>query len=162
MQAMQAALSRSDEFDSAFALHCRSSKCAVASVPGVHALAPLARQREYAQTTCLNVLGVSFDLGSGNAMPLRFSFQKLLRRIRLLRVLNPCLEVKRILVQSLVQAAMFWASGVATVPEAELLAVRQELRSLLSLHVTDEAPWVLIAASFGWQWESTRRVYGGL
>ena len=33
MQAMQAALSRSDEFDSAFALHCRSSKCAVASVP---------------------------------------------------------------------------------------------------------------------------------
>ena len=33
---------------------------------------------------------------------------------------------------------MFWASGVANVPEAELLAVRQELRFLLSLH--DEAP----------------------
>ena len=28
-----------------------------------------------------------------------------------------------------------------------------EIRSLLSLHVTDEAPWVLIAAVHGWQWD---------
>ena len=153
LQAVRAALNRSDEFDSALALHCRSSKCAVAAVPGVHVLAPLAQQRNYNQTTCLQVLGISFDLGHDLAVPLRFSLKKLLCRLRMLRVLNPCLEVKRIVVQSLVFAAMFWATGVASVHEADLLAVRQELRSLLSLHATDEAPWVLIAAGFGWQWD---------
>ena len=48
---------------------------------------------------------------------------------------------------------MFWASEFTSPAEADLLALRAEIRSLLSLHVTDEAPWVLIAAVHGWQWD---------
>ena len=92
--AVREALARSDAFDAAFCFQCKPSKCAVAACPGIHTLATLALQRGYKQVQCLEVLGVSFDLSCDLSSPLRFSLQGLLRRLRLLRNLNPCLEVK--------------------------------------------------------------------
>ena len=108
--AVREALARSDAFDAAFCFQCKPSKCAVAACPGVHTLANLALQRGYKQVQCLEVLGVSFDLASDQSSPLRLSLQGLLRKLRLLRNLNPCLEVKRLVLQSLVHAALFWAT----------------------------------------------------
>ena len=92
-------------------------------------------------------------LASDQSSPLRLSLQGLLRKLRLLRNLNPCLEVKRLVLQSLVHAALFWASGVVSPAEADLLALRTEIRSLLSLHFTEEAPWILITAVHGWDFD---------
>ena len=47
----------------------------------------------------------------------------------------------------------FWASGVVSPAEADLLALRTEIRSLLSLHFTEEAPWILITAVHGWDFD---------
>ena len=153
VKAVREALARSDEFDAAFHFQCKPSKCAIAACPGVHTLAILARQRGYKQVQCLDVLGVSFDLSCGSTSPLKFCLRHLIRQLRMLRTLNPCLEVKRLVLQTLVHSAMFWASGVTSPSEADMSDLRTEIRALLSLHVTDEAPWVLLAAVHGWQWD---------
>ena len=111
LSAVREALERSDEFDSVFRFQCRPSKCAIAACPGVHTLATLALQRGYKRVQCLDVLGVSFDLGSGLSSPIRFCLQGLLRKLRLLRTLNPSFEVKRLVLQCLVHSAMFWPAA---------------------------------------------------
>ena len=76
---------RSDACDAAFSFQCRPSKCAVAACPDVHTLATLAVQRGYKQVTCLDALGVSFDLSSGLTTSLKFCLRMLIRKLRFLR-----------------------------------------------------------------------------
>ena len=68
-------------------------------------------------------------------------------------MLDPSIECKKRLIKSLIMPALTWATGVARRPEQEIKAFRSGIMSVLRTSVTREAPWVVLCATHGWDWD---------
>ena len=146
------ALARSDTVDRAYGLACRPEKCALVAPPDDDRLRTL-WERGYPRTQLLQVLGVSLDVCSQNASLLKLSLQKIRMRLRYLRLLNPSIECKKRIINSLITPTFTWAGGVAQPSKDELKSVKTAIATALSNSVTFEAPWVLLCAVHGWEWD---------
>lgn len=143
------ALARSDAFDLACKLTLSLKKCAVvASTDNVEA-ASLARDLRYQRTQVLEVLGVEVPF-DGTWGLLRFSLTKVELRLRLLRGLDLRLCDARQLIRSLVVPCYTWAAPYAAPNAQDLEAIRQEILSLCSRQVGQEAARVLFYEVAGW------------
>ena len=74
-------------------------------------------------------------------------------RLRALRILDPGIGRKKRLTQSLIMPAFTWAAGVARPSQQELKELKDGILWMLRTSVTREAPWVVLCAAHGWDWD---------
>ena len=146
------ALDKSDLVDKAFGLKCRPEKCALVAPQDDQALRDL-WHRQYPKQTALHALGIVIDVGTGASMLLKLNLRKVILRLRYLRMLNPPLDIKRSLIRSLIIPTFVWAAGAARPLREELCEIKAGILWALRTSVTREAPWPLLCAVHGWEWD---------
>ena len=146
---LRAAVTRSNEFDSAFKLSVSLPKCAVVAKADDLEAQTLAAHLGYQHLPSLEVLGVvvQFDRPWGL---LRFSLDKVRMRLRLMRGLHLRLRSSRQLIRSLVVPAMAWAAPYAAPEAKDIDAVKAEILFLCSHQVGKEAARAIFFEVAGW------------
>ena len=150
---LEAALDKSKEYDQVLGFECRPSKCGVAQPFQDHTLDALSESRGYPVQHSLEILGIVIHFNGETHSLLKLRLRLLVLRLRFLRVCRPSMQVAKQVASSLITSAMVWAAGVAIPDKQELDHIRQELRAVLKPHFTDEAPWFLICAVHGWEFD---------
>ena len=141
---MRAALRRSDFFDRALELQCKSEKCALAHSPQDSSMVALAEERHYECRSVLEFLGIRFDLLSQECSPLKLNLGNLRWRLRYIKRLGAPLSMLKLLISALVGAALVWAGGVAKPEDKELRAIADELYYLLQGNFLRDTPRLLL------------------
>ncbi|CAE7228019.1 Ptchd3 [Symbiodinium sp. CCMP2592] len=152
-EAMRQVLQRSDFFDAALCLQCKPEKCALAHHDQALDLVPLMQERGYPCCHTLEFLGIQFDLTTAQCVPLKLNLDKVKWRLRYLKRVGVNLTLQKLLLSSLVSAALFWAGGVAKPSDEDLKSVTNELYFFLQGSFLREAPKVLIHELMGWRSE---------
>ena len=151
-RALAEALNKSDLVDKAFGLSCRPDKCALVAPEGDQTLREL-WHRKYPKQQVLHALGVVIDVCTRDSTLLKLSLRMALLRLRYLRTLNPPLDIKRRLIRSLIMPTFTWAAGAAGPSTDELQELKDGILWALRTSVTWEAPWALLCAVHGWDWD---------
>ena len=147
---MRAALARSHQFDSAFHLVCEPAKCAVATAAQDSPYRSLAGELGYPLRRSLEILGVLVDLQTRSATPLRLVLDKLVWRLRYIKLLPAPVHRKIQLLWPLAFASVFWCAGVAAPDSSVLDSVQTETLNVFTSSFTHEVPAFLKHVLLGW------------
>ena len=152
-QALAMALDKCQVFDRLFGFHCRAQKCAVVQPPGDTTLQALADERHYPCEHTLQILGVELQLDGSPDSLLKLQLDLVLCRLRYLRLCSASVRVKKLVYSSLVTSVLTWAAGVALPDPKEVARVRADTQAMLQPQLAKDAPFVLVWAAHGWQFE---------
>ena len=147
---MRAALARSHQFDSAFHLVCEPAKCAVATAAQDSPYRSLAGELGYPLRRSLEILGVIVDLQTRSATPLRLVLDKLVWRLRYIKLLPAPVHRKIQLLWPLAFASVFWCAGVAAPNSSVLDSIQTETLNVFTSSFTHEVPAFLKHVLLGW------------
>ena len=151
--ALAEGVARSNRFDEVMTFTCRPSKCAIVEVAGDQNLSELAKQLCYPTRPRLEILGITLEVQTGATGLINLSVKTLQARLRALNILQASLEVSKAVYSSPVSAALVWAAGVAAPSDKDISSLRSAIHKALRPQITGEAPWLLIAEVYGWQWD---------
>ena len=152
-QALDQALDLCNTFDDTFGFKCRANKCAAIQPPGDSTLDDLASRRGYPCDNKLEVLGVVLQLDDAPDSLLKLQLDLVLCRLRYLRLCSAPIRIKKQVYTSLVVSALTWAAGVALPSLTDVESLRAETQAMLQPQFAKDAPFVLMWAAHGWQFE---------
>ena len=151
---LERALQRSSFYDKVFELSLSLKKCQVIAQFPNKTTQALAAKFEFGCTDTLELLGVVAPFAGPWTLQ-KFSVQKAIERLRLLRWMAAEPGTHATLVGSLVAPCFAWASGFARPPPSELARVRREVLHLFGKHFHSQSAPVLVFESVGWMLEPT-------
>ena len=110
----------------------------------------LARELGYPRRTSLDILGVSIQMDSCSGSPLKLVLDKVVWRLKFLRLLPVPVKRKVQLLWTLAYSSVYWCAGIAA-PTPEILAtLRHEALAIFNRSFTHEVPQFLKHALLGW------------
>ncbi|CAE7672255.1 unnamed protein product [Symbiodinium pilosum] len=151
-EALCGAMDRSNSFDEAYHLDCDVSKCHVGVRSGNEAGEALAAALGYSADGSLDLLGVRFALDSAQVPVVsRFVIAKARRLIHVIGLTPASLELKQLMMRTLVLPLATWAGGFARIEPEDLSALDSEATWLLGKRNVCDAARVVLCEVAGWE-----------
>ena len=150
LEALRTAAHRSALFDRAYGFSLSLEKCTLTARRPCAASRVLARDLQFKETDCLEILGVQACFDEEWTL-LRYQARKAILRARLLGWVTQNRSLKTRLLTSLVVPPFAWAAGFAKPAPAALTEIRSEIEVVFSKSFAVGSATVCMYEALGWQ-----------
>ena len=150
LEALRTAASRSAHFDHAYGFSLSLDKCSLTARRPCAASHALARELQFKETDCLEILGVRACFDEDWTL-LRYQARKAILRARLLGWVTQNRHIKTRLLASLVVPPFAWAAGFARPSSDDLQEIRSEIVTVFSKSFAAGFAAVCLYEALGWQ-----------
>ena len=150
IEALRTAASRSAHFDHAYGFSLSLDKCSLTARRPCAASHAFARELQFKETGCLEILGVRACFDEDWTL-LRYQARKAILRARLLGWVTQNRNLKTKLLASLVVPPFAWAAGFARPSSDDLREIRGEIVTVFSKSFAAGFAAVCLYEALGWQ-----------